>query len=50
MIAELATNFTVAPPEVVLSDTGAGAVGLTTVPAGAITSSGFSAPWFFGRS
>ncbi len=32
MIAELATNFTVAPPEVVLSETGAGGVGLTTVP------------------
>ena len=41
MIAELATNFTVAPPEVVLSETGAGGVGLTTVPAGAITSMRF---------
>ena len=33
MIAELATNFTVAPPEVVLSETGAGGcAGFTTVP------------------
>ena len=46
MIAELATNFTVAPPEVVFSDTGAGGAGFTTVPSGAITSMGFSAPCF----
>ena len=44
MITALATYFTVAPPEVVLSDTGAGGVQLTTVPAGAITSMGLNAP------
>ena len=44
MMTELATNFAVDPAEVVLSETGAGAVQLTTVPGGAITSMGLSAP------
>jgi hypothetical protein len=44
MITELATNFTVRPPEVVFKETGAGGVEFTTVPEGAVTSIGFNAP------
>ena len=33
-----------------IEETGAGGVRFTTVPSGAITSMGFNAPWFFGRS
>jgi len=44
VITALATNLAVEPPEVVFRDTGAGGIEFTTVPAGAMTSIGFSAP------
>ena len=42
--------FAVAPPEVVLSETGAGGLTFTKVPGGAMVSMGRNSPWLRGKS